>query len=144
MCRYHIGHFGPVWSARLKCVPVFSQVWNTDRLLTSVDSVAIGRPPEQVNLGYLYLDRLSVCLSVCYVNLKCIRTQHLLHAKQPPYHYATARSNCLCVCYVSLKCDRFSLVKSGIQTDFKTMSLDCNALRCWETITHAQSFALIK
>ncbi|KAK7104898.1 uncharacterized protein [Littorina saxatilis] len=45
--RYRVGHFAPSWSARLKCTPVFAQLWGTDRLMTSVDTVAIGRPPEE-------------------------------------------------------------------------------------------------
>uniref|UniRef100_A0A0B6ZQ63 Phytanoyl-CoA dioxygenase n=1 Tax=Arion vulgaris TaxID=1028688 RepID=A0A0B6ZQ63_9EUPU len=44
--RYRIGHMEPTWSARLKSYPVFSQLWHTDKLLTSFDAVAIGRPPE--------------------------------------------------------------------------------------------------
>ncbi|CAG5117812.1 unnamed protein product [Candidula unifasciata] len=44
--RYRIGHMEPTWCVRLKAYPVFSQLWQTDKLLTSFDAVAIGRPPE--------------------------------------------------------------------------------------------------
>ena len=44
--RYNSGHMRPTWYARLKAKKVFSQVWNTDKLLTSFDAIAIGRPPE--------------------------------------------------------------------------------------------------
>ncbi|KAK7504842.1 hypothetical protein BaRGS_00003870 [Batillaria attramentaria] len=44
--KYKIGYFAPTWAARLKCKDVFAQVWGTSRLLTSVDAIAIGRPPE--------------------------------------------------------------------------------------------------
>jgi len=46
---YGIGHFNASWQARLKARDVFSQVWGTRKLLTSVDAVAIGRPPEEGN-----------------------------------------------------------------------------------------------
>ena len=32
---------------RLKAKPVFADLWGTEELLTSLDAVAIGRPPEQ-------------------------------------------------------------------------------------------------
>ncbi|XP_046547096.1 uncharacterized protein LOC124257145 [Haliotis rubra] len=47
--QYRIGHFGATWSARLKVKPVFSSLWKTDKLLTSFDSVAISRPPEETD-----------------------------------------------------------------------------------------------
>lgn len=44
--RYNSGHMYPSWYARLKSKKVFAQVWNTDKLLSSFDAIAIGRPPE--------------------------------------------------------------------------------------------------
>ena len=44
--RYNTGHMHPTWYARLKSKKVFAQIWNTDKLLTSFDAIAIGRPPE--------------------------------------------------------------------------------------------------
>ena len=44
--RYNTGHMHPTWYARLKSKKVFAQIWSTDKLLTSFDAVAIGRPPE--------------------------------------------------------------------------------------------------
>lgn len=43
---YRIGHFDAAWKARVQCKPVFAKVWGTDKLLTSVDGVAVGSPPE--------------------------------------------------------------------------------------------------
>ncbi|XP_045162635.2 uncharacterized protein LOC123527316 [Mercenaria mercenaria] len=43
---YNVGHMDVTWRLRLKVKPVFSQIWKTDKLLTSFDAVAIGRPPE--------------------------------------------------------------------------------------------------
>lgn len=40
------GHLQPTWQVRLAAKNVFSQIWKTDKLLTSFDSIAIGRPPE--------------------------------------------------------------------------------------------------
>ena len=45
--RYKTGHLTPSWEVRLAAKPVFSQLWNTDCLLSSMDAVAIGRPPEE-------------------------------------------------------------------------------------------------
>lgn len=45
--RYSIGHHDATWHARLKTKAVFSELWKTDKLLTSVDAIAIGRPPEE-------------------------------------------------------------------------------------------------
>lgn len=44
--RYNSGHMRPTWYARLKSKKVFAQIWKTDKLLTSFDAIAIGRPPE--------------------------------------------------------------------------------------------------
>lgn len=43
---YNVGQLHPSWFVRLKCKQVFAEVWNTDKLLSSFDTVAIGRPPE--------------------------------------------------------------------------------------------------
>lgn len=44
--RYNVGNMHPTWFVRLKSKKVFAQVWKTDKLLSSVDAIAIGRPPE--------------------------------------------------------------------------------------------------
>ncbi|KAH3830606.1 uncharacterized protein LOC127878136 isoform X2 [Dreissena polymorpha] len=63
---YNTGHLEPTWEARLKVKDVFSQLWKTEKLLTSFDSIAIGRPPEEgeepyddVNSYWLHLDQES-------------------------------------------------------------------------------------
>ncbi|KAL4238062.1 hypothetical protein ACF0H5_002773 [Mactra antiquata] len=43
---HNIGHLEVTWRLRLRTKPVFSQLWKTDKLLTSFDAVGIGRPPE--------------------------------------------------------------------------------------------------
>ena len=43
---YRSGHMEPTWSIRLQTKHVFAQLWGTHELLSSVDNVAIGRPPE--------------------------------------------------------------------------------------------------
>ncbi|XP_005094869.1 uncharacterized protein LOC101849040 [Aplysia californica] len=45
--HYHVGHLEPAWSARLQVKKFFEALWGTTRLLTSVDAVAIGQPPEK-------------------------------------------------------------------------------------------------
>lgn len=65
--RYKVGHLEPAWRARLKSRDVFAQIWGTNRLLTSVDAVAIGRPPEDGDetfanpdtYGWLHLDQTA-------------------------------------------------------------------------------------
>ena len=44
---YRIGHFNDSWQVRLKVREIFSKIWSTDKLLTSVDAVALSYPPEQ-------------------------------------------------------------------------------------------------
>jgi len=44
---YNTGHMRPTWFVRLKAAQVFQEVWGTDKLLTSFDAIAIGRPPEE-------------------------------------------------------------------------------------------------
>ncbi|XP_061181143.1 uncharacterized protein LOC133189760 [Saccostrea echinata] len=44
--QYNTGNFETTWKIRLKTKSVFAQLWNTDKLLSSVDAIAIGRPPE--------------------------------------------------------------------------------------------------
>lgn len=43
---YNSGHMKPTWEMRLKTKNVFAQLWKTEKLLTSFDSLAIARPPE--------------------------------------------------------------------------------------------------
>ncbi|XP_076452055.1 uncharacterized protein LOC143287717 [Babylonia areolata] len=44
---YSIGHLSPSWHVRLKTKPLFEELWGTRELLSSMDAVSIGRPPEQ-------------------------------------------------------------------------------------------------
>lgn len=44
--RYNSGNMHPSWFARLKSKKVFAQIWKTDKLLSSIDAIAIGQPPE--------------------------------------------------------------------------------------------------
>ena len=44
--KYNTGHMHPTWFVRLKAKKVFAQVWKTDKLFSSFDAIAIGRPPE--------------------------------------------------------------------------------------------------
>jgi hypothetical protein len=43
--RYGIGHLEPSWHVRLKSRDVFAGLWGTERLVSSVDAVAIGECP---------------------------------------------------------------------------------------------------
>ncbi|KAL3873101.1 hypothetical protein ACJMK2_036259 [Sinanodonta woodiana] len=44
--NYNVGHMEPTWFIRLKSKTVFEQLWRTEKLLSSFDAIAIGRPPE--------------------------------------------------------------------------------------------------
>ena len=44
--KYRIGHSEMTWACRMKVKPVFSEIWGTDKLLTSFDGMAIAPPPE--------------------------------------------------------------------------------------------------
>ncbi|KAK3760721.1 hypothetical protein RRG08_009357 [Elysia crispata] len=43
---YGAGHLQPAWEVRLAVRSVFAQVWGTNKLLSSMDFISIGRPPE--------------------------------------------------------------------------------------------------
>jgi hypothetical protein len=45
---YRIGHFNASWAVRLKVKHVFADLWGTNKLLTSVDGVAVSPPPEMM------------------------------------------------------------------------------------------------
>jgi hypothetical protein len=47
---YRIGHFNACWRVRLAVKDIFAQIWSTDKLLTSVDAVALSYPPEEGKL----------------------------------------------------------------------------------------------
>ena len=44
--EFNTGHMTPTWEVRLKVKKIFAQLWKTEKLLTSFDAIAIGRPPE--------------------------------------------------------------------------------------------------
>lgn len=46
MHYYRVGHFDATWRVRLKSKPVFASLWRTEKLLCSMDGIAIGIPPE--------------------------------------------------------------------------------------------------
>ncbi|XP_071109657.1 uncharacterized protein [Haliotis cracherodii] len=61
---YDVGHFENTWNCRFKAKPVFAKVWETEKLLTSFDAVAISAPPENQETGvydigkeWLHLDQ---------------------------------------------------------------------------------------
>lgn len=43
---YRVGHFEASWEARLRAKAVFQAVWGTEKLLSSVDGIAIAKPPQ--------------------------------------------------------------------------------------------------
>ncbi|CAH1791153.1 unnamed protein product [Owenia fusiformis] len=47
LTEYRSGHMEPSWEIRLKVKPLFAKLWGTDKLLSSFDVAAIGRPPEE-------------------------------------------------------------------------------------------------
>ncbi|XP_052081609.1 uncharacterized protein LOC127719500 [Mytilus californianus] len=51
--RYNTGNFETTWKARLATQKVFSELWHTEKLLTSIDAIAIGRPPETSDEDFL-------------------------------------------------------------------------------------------
>ena len=47
--RFKSGHLTSSWEVRLAAKPVFAQIWRTQRLLSSMDAIDIGRPAEDPN-----------------------------------------------------------------------------------------------
>ncbi|XP_046547040.1 uncharacterized protein LOC124257096 isoform X1 [Haliotis rubra] len=61
---YDVGHFENTWNCRIKAKPVFAKVWETEKLHTSFDAIAISEPPEARETGmydtgkkWLHLDQ---------------------------------------------------------------------------------------
>ncbi|KAK7093937.1 uncharacterized protein [Littorina saxatilis] len=44
---YAVGHSEAAWAVRLAAKPVFAAVWDTEKLLSSIDAVAIAPPPQK-------------------------------------------------------------------------------------------------
>lgn len=44
---HSIGHFNASWQVRLKAKKIFAEIWKTDKLLSSIDAVALSCPPEE-------------------------------------------------------------------------------------------------
>ncbi|PVD36951.1 hypothetical protein C0Q70_03944 [Pomacea canaliculata] len=64
---YRVGHLEPTWEVRLKAKSVFQTIWQTDKLLSSVDAVAIAEPPEKEsqafdtpNTNWFHLDQSAI------------------------------------------------------------------------------------
>lgn len=72
--QYRVGHAEPTWKTRLWTKPIFASIWKTDKLLSSVDGVAIGEPPE---LGKRNL-KLDIKYSVNVVS-QCLQSFILIH-----------------------------------------------------------------
>ncbi|XP_048764556.1 uncharacterized protein LOC125672352 isoform X2 [Ostrea edulis] len=43
---YRVGHFQQSWEVRLRAKAVFQAVWRTEKLLSSIDGIAISKPPQ--------------------------------------------------------------------------------------------------
>ncbi|XP_063409876.1 uncharacterized protein LOC134693099 [Mytilus trossulus] len=52
MQQYRLSHCEPTWNVRLAAKSVFASIWKTDKLLTSMDGIAIGEPPELGNTSF--------------------------------------------------------------------------------------------
>lgn len=72
---YNVGHMDVTWRLRLKAKPIFAQVWKTEKLLTSFDAIAIGRPPEESN-------EIFTDLSNHWLHADCTPSKVGLHAYQ--------------------------------------------------------------
>ena len=62
---YRTGHCNASWCVRLKVKDVFAQIWQTDKLLSSIDAVALSYPPEQGECYLMKRTQIYVCLFVC-------------------------------------------------------------------------------
>ncbi|XP_062569438.1 uncharacterized protein LOC134231494 [Saccostrea cucullata] len=60
---YRCGHFEPSWEVRLRAKKIFQEVWGTEKLLSSIDGIAISKPPENkreyrdIHKDWLHLDQ---------------------------------------------------------------------------------------
>ncbi|XP_021350058.1 uncharacterized protein LOC110448233 isoform X2 [Mizuhopecten yessoensis] len=102
MHYYRVGHFDATWRVRLKAKRVFASLWNTEKLLSSMDGIAIGVPPEiakgkyrEDGKSWLHLDQgrtrkgLHVYQAAVYLEetsesdhcLRVLGNSHLYHDK---------------------------------------------------------------
>ena len=51
--NYKAAHHPVAWSTRLRTTKVFEALWETDKLISSIDGMAIGHPPELGNASVL-------------------------------------------------------------------------------------------
>ncbi|PVD36947.1 hypothetical protein C0Q70_03940 [Pomacea canaliculata] len=64
---HRVGHLEQTWQVRLKAKSVFQTIWQTDKLLSSFDAVAIAEPPEKEskafntpNTNWFHLDQRAM------------------------------------------------------------------------------------
>ncbi|XP_069121482.1 uncharacterized protein [Argopecten irradians] len=50
--QYRVSASPVAWEVRLKAKPVFAKLWGTEKLLSSMDGMAIGEPPELGNTAF--------------------------------------------------------------------------------------------
>ncbi|KAK7482510.1 hypothetical protein BaRGS_00026221 [Batillaria attramentaria] len=93
---YAIGHCEAAWEVRLAAKPIFASIWDTEKLLCSMDAVAIAPPPSEKDF-----DRGKVWL---HCDQKA--TRQGLHAYQGAVYLeeATADDYCLRVLEKSHNC----------------------------------------
>lgn len=45
--QFRVAYAEPTWKVRLKTKPYFARIWETEKLLTSMDGISISEPPEK-------------------------------------------------------------------------------------------------
>ena len=58
--KYTVAHLPMTWEVRLLVKKVFARVWGTEKLLTSMDGIAISEPPEMGNVPFADKHRLHL------------------------------------------------------------------------------------
>ena len=138
--HYRIGHMNCTWRLRLAAKPVFAALWGTEKLFTSIDGVAIGRPPEggttrfaEEGEHWLHCDQGAVrkgvhayqgavYLEECSEDdwcLEVVKKSHLYHEKFFQRHrFAAIRS-----------CNDYCRLKSAEISWYSKMDPDCQVHR---------------
>jgi hypothetical protein len=98
---YRVGHFQQSWEVRLKAKAVFQAVWGTEKLLSSIDGIAISKPPQNgtknqygfISLlsfqlfSYIYMYHIHVYMYHMWIeNAHTVRCQHI-EIPDPKYFF---------------------------------------------------------
>ena len=162
---YNTGHMSPTWEMRLKTQKVFAQLWKTEKLLTSFDAIAIGRPPEDgkeefeiPGKHWLHTDQIGSRLGLhayqgaLYLEEQCKDdwTFHVLegshkHMDKFYEHYPHAEETAEPLGYYNLSPDELDFYKDNGCSRIVRVPVPKGGMALWDSrLIHANARPLLK